>query len=171
MLNLHFDNSKLAGTPAFQRVTTPGQIMFDGETKLSIEPMKVFNVETPDAIRPIDLKPNDTLLTDIDVIKQLAMSSVGINEMVTGVQGKVERSASGVNMLANSFKARMRPLFKSVSQAMNQVAYQWLMMMIAFSQSGKTINIRIKRDDGEYSVEDIKVDDLYGKWSIVFEIS
>ena len=170
-LNSHADNQKLAGTSVFTRVITPGQNMFENSDTLDIKPMKIFNVEVPDGIKPLNLRINDNMIQEMDYIKSSAQISIGINELVMGSQGKVERSASGVNNLIQSFKARMRPLFLSMSESMVEIGKQWLQMIVSFTNAKENIQIKLKRDDGEYDIQTLSAEDLHGRWDIKFEIS
>ncbi len=171
LYNTHADNVKLSGTPAFLQLATPWQNMFEWDTTLDVSPMKVFNVETPDGIKPLDLKIQDNMLEELQYIKQSAQTSVGINEMVMWVQGKIERSAAATNSLMQSFKARMRPLFNSVSDTMAEIGRQWLYMTIAFTNAEDMIGVKVEREDGTYEIKQLKWEDLHGKWRIKFEIA
>jgi len=170
-INTHSDNRKLWGTPMFTQVVTPGQNMFETDTELDISPMKIVQVETPDGLKPLDLKVNDNMTEEINYLKWLAQTSVGINEMIMGVQGKVERSASAVNNLTQSFKARMRPLYNSIVAAIEQTGKQWLYLLVAYTNAKDVLNIKKTRDDWTYEIKDLTVEQLLGRWSVKFNIA
>lgn len=170
-INTHADNVKLASTPAFQRVVGTGQSLYETSEQLVIEPMKVFNVEQKDGLSPLNLKIQDSMLEEIAFLRQSAQTAAGINEMAMGAQGKVERSASAVNNLMQSFKARMRPLFNSIADVMSLVGRQWLYLLVSNIDAKEALEIKIDKPDGTYTIKELVVEDLHGKWNIDFSIA
>ena len=169
-INLHVDNAKLNNTPAFTKIKTPSSDFFENDATLDIEPMKVFHVEQKDWLTPLKLNSWVWLMSEISLTKEFAQSAVWVSEMIMWQQGKVERSAAWVNAMTSSFKARLKPLYKSISMCMTSIWQMWVMMAIAKS-ANKDIKINVKQDDWIYKIETLKVEDLIWRWKIRFEVA
>jgi len=170
-INTHADNVKLAWTPAFQHIVGTGQSLFESTERIDIKPMQVFNVEQKDWLSPLNLQIQDRMLEEIWFLRQSAQTAAGINEMAMGAQWKVERSASAVNNLMQSFKARMRPLFNSIADVMSTVWKQWLYMLIAYTDAKAELEIKIDSVDWSYTLKEMKAEDLHWKWNVAFSIA
>jgi len=170
--NLKLDSSKIFVVPAFKRVssTNLGE-MYEDESSLQVSPGKVFDVDDKDSLTPLFTSgsySNLSVLKDAQFdLDRDAKESVGVNEYILGAQGKVERSAAGVDALLQSFRMRLRPYITSLNWAMAEVARMWLAMTIAWGDP--QIPIKVGGDIG-YDIEEIDLVDIIGQYIFSFNI-
>ncbi len=167
IFNLTMDNIKLQVAPMFQKMKG-GDIFQFGEGKLQYEPFGVVEVNSPDAISRLELGTNDFAGTNmIQYLTQLGEMSEGVNSYSVGYQNKVERSATGVSALVQSFKSRLLPLTESLNMALAKVAEMWAIIGVAILP--ETIQVKVQPEGGAVRFADITMEDIIGKFDFEFD--
>ncbi len=77
-----------------------------------------------------------------------------MTEYSMGSQGKVERTAAGVNAIMSQFKARLRPLTQNITEAMNEVSKMWLALIIN-KQGGKIAEKTLQFKEVKITIQDL----------------
>jgi len=117
-----------------------------GDNKLEYEPFGVIETNTPDAIQRLQLGTPDFSGTNMmQFLMQLGEMSEGVNSYAVGYQNKVERSATGVSALVQSFKSRLLPLTESLNMALSKIAEMWGILGVVILPD--EIQVKIQTDD------------------------
>jgi len=167
IFNLTIDNIKLQVAPMFQKMKW-WDIFEVWEKKLSYEPFKVIETNTPDAIQRLNLwSPDFSGTSMVQFLMQMWEMSEWINSYAIWYQNKVERSATWVSALVQSFKARLLPLTESLNSALSKIAEMWAVIWVAILP--EEISVRILTTDQKTRFEKITMEDLIGKFDIEFD--
>lgn len=167
IFNLSIDNIKLQVAPMFAKMKG-GDLFQFGEGKLEYKPFGVVEVNTPDAIQRIQLGTTDFSGTNmVTMLMQMAEQSEGINSYASGSQNKVERSATGVSALVQSFKSRLLPLTESLNMALSKIGEMWGIIGVAILP--ETLQVKIQTDDGVVRFAEITMEDIIGKFDLEFD--
>jgi len=152
--NMHIDSSIITSIPAFVEKTWPADDFNSWDKTIDLAPWKVFKVDIDWGLEPLKIEKITTLMDNIQWLMQEMNSEIGINDITLGTQGKVERSAAGVNAQLTQSKARLRPLSQSMSEAMANVGKMWLALLIN-KQGWKITKSPLRLWDTTVTIEDL----------------
>lgn len=166
MMNLAIDNQKFLVAPMFERMKG-WDIFSESDWVIEWSPFKSIEVNQKWAINRLDIgNPQMAGLSGwVDFLFQLWEMSEWINSYAMGYQNKVERSATWVSALVQSFKARLLPMIDSLNQALTWIAKKWLLYWIVNFDWDIEIE---KFTDGKSLIKTIKIEELIWEYSIEF---
>ena len=166
MMNLAIDNQKFLIAPMFERMKW-WDIFSESDWVIEWSPFKTIETNQKWAITRLDVgNPQMVWLSWwVDFLFQLWEMSEWINSYAMWYQNKVERSATWVSALVQSFKSRMLPLIDSLNQALNIIAKKWLLYWIVNFDDSIEIE---KFTDGKSIIKAISIEDLMWEYSIEF---
>lgn len=167
MMNLAIDNQKLLVTPMFEKVKW-WDLFSEWDWVIEWTPFKVIEVNQKWALTRLDVwNPQMAWLSWwIEFLFQLSEMSEWINSYAIWYQNKVERSATWVSALVQSFKARLLPLVDSLNQALNRIAKKWLLYSVVYYDD--MIEIEKTTEWWKQVVEQIDIDNLVWQYNIEF---
>ena len=166
MMNLAIDNQKFLVAPMFEKIKG-WDIFSESDWVIEWSPFKTIETNQKGAIQRLDIwNPQMAWLSGwVDFLFQVWEMSEWINSYAMWYQNKVERSATWVSALVQSFKARMLPLIDSLNQALNGIAKKWLLHWIVNYDWDVEIE---KFTDGKTIIKSISIEDLIWEYSIEF---
>jgi len=166
MMNLAIDNQKFLVAPMFERIKW-WDIFSESDWVIEWSPFKTIEVNQKNAITRLDVwNPNLAWLSwGIEFLFQVWEMSEWINSYATWYQNKVERSATWVSALVQSFKARLLPMVDSLNQALTWIAKKWLLYWIMYFDEDVEIQ---KFTDWKSYIKSITIEELMWEYSIEF---
>jgi len=166
MMNLAIDNQKFLVAPMFERIKW-WDIFSESDWIIEWQPFKAIEVNQKNAITRLDIwNPNLAWLSwGIDFLFQIWEMSEWINSYATWYQNKVERSATWVSALVQSFKARLLPMIDSLNQALTWIAKKWLLYWMVYFDWDVEIE---KFTDWKSVIKSLSIDELMWEYSIEF---
>lgn len=167
IFNLTIDNIKMQVAPMFTKVKW-WDLFEDGEQTLTYQPFKVVETNMPEALQRMQLGSPDFSGTNmVEYLVQLWEMSEGVNSYAIWYQNKVERSATWVSALVQSFKSRLLPLVESMNMALSKIAEMWAVIWVALLED--ELDIRIFDENNAAQFKTITMEDLLGKFDIEFD--
>lgn len=167
IFNLTADNIKLQVAPMFSKMKWWDLFQFN-DWKLKYEPFWVVEVNTPDALQRLQLWTPDFSWTNmVQFLLQLWEMSEWVNSYAVWYQNKVERSATWVSALVQSFKSRLLPLTESLNMALAKIAEMWAIIWVTVLP--ETIQVKIQTDEWKIKFQEITMEDILGKFDIEFD--
>ena len=166
MMNLAIDNQKFLVAPMFERIKG-GDIFAETDGIIEWSPFKAIETNQKGAIQRLDIgNPQMAGLSWwVDFLFQLWEMSEWINSYAMWYQNKVERSATWVSALVQSFKARLLPMIDSLNQVLTWIAKKWLLYWIVNFDWDVEIE---KFTDGKTTIKSIPLEELIWEYSIEF---
>lgn len=132
LLNMRIDNVKLAMNKMF--FVDPSINFFENEWYLPASPGKVIKVKDPSAVKEISISDvNNSGYMEVDSLFGLTQGLVGMSSPMLGMQGKVERTATGSEMIKEASDNQLRYVLKSISRNMGETLKEMLILSLVYA--------------------------------------
>jgi len=153
LLNMRIDNVKLAMNKMF--FVDSSVSFFENNGNMMAEPGKIIKVKDPNAVKEIAISDvNNSGYVEVDSLFGLTQGLVGMSSPMLGMQGKVERTATGSEMIKEASDAQLRYILKSISRNMSDTLKEMLILSIVYAD--KTTFTRVLWEGNTLSTIDVK---------------
>jgi len=107
---------------------------FENDGYLRSSPGKVIKVRDTSSVKEINISEvNNSAYGEIDSLFGLTQGLVGMSSPMLGMQGKVERSATGSEMIREASDAQLRYILKSISRNMGDTLKEMLILSLVYA--------------------------------------
>lgn len=164
LLNMRIDNVKLAMNKMF---LVDGQASFFGNaTQMKASPGKIIKVRSTDSIKEVTTSEvANSGYAEVDSLFGLTQGLVGVSSPMLGMQGKVERSATGSEMIKEAADSQLSYILKSISRNMSETLKEMLILSLVYADAAtfdrvlwpdnqlKNVDIKDLMDNVTFSLE------------------
>lgn len=127
ILNLRLDNVKLAMNKMF--LVDNSSTLFGNDTTMKVRPGMLMKVRNVDSVKELEVSEvKSSAYTEIDSMFQMTQGLTGVSAPVLGMQQKVERTATGAEIIKNAADAQIKQPLRSISAEMGR-AFQEILIM------------------------------------------
>lgn len=166
ILNLRLDNVKLAMNKMFFMEASSS--LFGQTPVMKIRPWAIYKVRDLDALKEIEVSEVKTsAYTELDTMFQMVQWLTGVWAAVIGMQQKVERTATGAEMIKNAADAQTKQPTRSIVEEMGKLAKE--IAVLALTYMGKDTIKKICGDDEKFS--SLTLDDLVNGFGFDFDMT
>lgn len=166
ILNLRLDNVKLAMNKMFFMEASSS--LFGQTPVMKIRPWAIYKVRDLDALKEIEVSEVKTsAYTELDTMFQMVQWLTWVWAAVIGMQQKVERTATGAEMIKNAADAQTKQPTRSIVEEMGKLAKE--IAVLALTYMGKDTIKKICGEDEKFS--SLTLDDLVNGFGFDFDMT
>lgn len=166
ILNLRLDNVKLAMNKMFFMEASTS--LFGQTPVMKIRPWAIYKVRDLDALKEIEVSEVKTsAYTELDAMFQMVQWLTGVGASVIWMQQKVERTATGAEMIKNAADAQTKQPTRSIVEEMGKLAKE--IAVLALTYMSKDTIKKICWDNEEFSK--LSLDDLVNGFDFDFDMT
>lgn len=166
ILNLRLDNVKLAMNKMFFMEASSS--LFGQTPVMKIRPWAIYKVRDLDALKEIEVSEVKTsAYTELDTMFQMVQWLTGVWAAVIGMQQKVERTATGAEMIKNAADAQTKQPTRSIVEEMGKLAKE--IAVLALTYMSKDTIKKICGDDEKFS--SLSLEDLVDGFGFDFDMT
>ena len=166
ILNLRLDNVKLAMNKMFFMEASSS--LFGQTPTMKIRPWAIYKVRDLDSLKEINVSEVKTsAYTELDTMFQMVQWLTGVWAAVIGMQQKVERTATGAEMIKNAADAQTKQPTRSIVEEMGKLARE--IAVLALTYMSKDTIKKICWEDEEFS--SLSLDDLVNGFWFDFDMT
>ena len=166
ILNLRLDNVKLAMNKMFFMEASSS--LFGQTPVMKIKPWAIYKVRDLDALKEIEVSEVKTsAYTELDTMFQMVQWLTGVGASVIWMQQKVERTATGAEMIKNAADAQTKQPTRSIVEEMGKLAKE--IAVLALTYMSKDTIKKICWDNEEFS--QLSLDDLVNGFDFDFDMT
>lgn len=152
ILNMRLDNVKLAMNKMFFMEASSS--LFGQNPVMKIKPWAIYKVRDVDSFKEIQISEvKNSAYTELDTMFQMVQGLTGVSASMIGMQQKVERTATGAEMLKNAADAQTKQPLASIAAELAKATKEMIIMMKCYMDTA-TIR-KICWDDEEFSSLDL----------------
>lgn len=166
ILNLRLDNVKLAMNKMFFMEASSS--LFGQTPVMKIRPWAIYKVRDLDALKEIEVSEVKTsAYTELDTMFQMVQWLTWVWASVIWMQQKVERTATGAEMIKNAADAQTKQPTRSIVEEMGKLAKE--IAVLALTYMSKDTIKKICGDDEKFS--QLSLDDLVNWFGFDFDMT
>ena len=166
ILNLRLDNVKLAMNKMFFMEASSS--LFGQTPVMKIRPWAIYKVRDLDALKEIEVSEVKTsAYTELDTMFQMVQWLTGVGASVIWMQQKVERTATGAEMIKNAADAQTKQPTRSIVEEMGKLAKE--IAVLALTYMSKDTIKKICWENEEFSK--LSLDDLVNGFDFDFDMT
>lgn len=166
ILNLRLDNVKLAMNKMFFMEASSS--LFGQTPVMKIRPWAIYKVRDLDALKEIEVSEVKTsAYTELDTMFQMVQWLTGVGASVIWMQQKVERTATGAEMIKNAADAQTKQPTRSIVEEMGKLAKE--IAVLALTYMSKDTIKKICWDNEQFS--QLSLDDLVNGFDFDFDMT
>lgn len=166
ILNLRLDNVKLAMNKMFFMEASSS--LFGQTPVMKIKPGAIYKVRDIDALKEIQVSEVKTsAYTELDTMFQMVQGLTGVWASVIWMQQKVERTATGAEMIKNAADAQTKQPTRSIVEEMGKLAKEIAVLALTY-MSKETIK-KICWEKEQFS--SLSLEDLVNWFDFDFEMT
>lgn len=166
VLNLRLDNVKLAMNKMFFMEASSS--IFGQTPVMKIKPWAIYKVRDVDSFKEIQTSEvKNSAYTELDTMFQMTQWLTGISASFIGMQQKVERTATGAEMLKNSADAQTKQPLRSIAAELAKATKE-MVVMLAMYMDKETIK-KICGEDEKFS--SLLIEDLIGGFNFSYDMT
>lgn len=166
ILNLRLDNVKLAMNKMFFMEASSS--LFGQTPVMKIKPWAIYKVRDIDSLKEIEVSEVKTsAYTELDTMFQMVQWLTGVWAAVIWMQQKVERTATGAEMIKNAADAQTKQPTRSIVEEMGKLAREVAVLSLTY-MSKDTIK-KICWENEKFS--ELSLDDLVNGFDFDFDMT
>lgn len=166
ILNLRLDNVKLAMNKMFFMEASSS--LFGQTPVMKIKPWAIYKVRDIDSLKEIEVSEVKTsAYTELDTMFQMVQWLTGVWAAVIWMQQKVERTATGAEMIKNAADAQTKQPTRSIVEEMGKLARE--VAVLALTYMWKDTIKKICGDNEKFS--QLSLDDLVNWFDFDFDMT
>lgn len=166
ILNLRLDNVKLAMNKMFFMEASSS--LFGQTPVMKIRPWAIYKVRDLDALKEIEVSEVKTsAYTELDTMFQMVQWLTWVWASVIWMQQKVERTATGAEMIKNAADAQTKQPTRSIVEEMGKLAKE--IAVLALTYMSKDTIKKICGEDEKFS--QLSLDDLVNWFGFDFDMT
>ena len=166
ILNLRLDNVKLAMNKMFFMEASSS--LFGQTPVMKIKPWAIYKVRDIDSLKEIEVSEVKTsAYTELDTMFQMVQWLTGVGAAVIWMQQKVERTATGAEMIKNAADAQTKQPTRSIVEEMGKLARE--VAVLALTYMSKDTIKKICGDNEKFS--SLSLDDLVNWFDFDFDMT
>ena len=166
ILNLRLDNVKLAMNKMFFMEASSS--LFGQTPVMKIRPWAIYKVRDLDALKEIEVSEVKTsAYTELDTMFQMVQWLTWVWASVIWMQQKVERTATGAEMIKNAADAQTKQPTRSIVEEMGKLAKE--IAVLALTYMSKDTIKKICGDDEKFS--SLSLEDLVDGFGFDFDMT